>query len=559
MNQNQNKELADLLFPNVSEDLSVWEKKYPPRNLPEGAMVTRFAPSPTGLPHLGNVFTCNVDLRSSRQSGGVVFLRIEDTDAKRTVKNGIAKIISMLGEFGIEFDEGPTLDGKEKGGYGPYIQSKRVALYHACAKWMVAEGHAYPCFCTAEELGEMRARQKEAKVAAPGYFGEWAVCRNLTLDEIKLRIAAGQEYVLRLRSPALAGEKVVLHDVVRGKIEFPANVMDIVLLKSDGIPTYHFAHLADDHFMRTTHVVRGDEWMPSAPVHLQLFALAGWEVPQYIHVSPICKMDGNSKRKLSKRKDPEVGLSYYNELGYPKAPVVEYLTSIANSEFEDWRKNHPDDSLDSYHFKFENMSVSGAVFDLAKLDDVCKNYFAKMTAEEVYAGYLAWAKLYDVDMAARLETDPTYFSAVFAIERGNEKPRKDLFRWSMVRDYYAYFIDDDFKKLTARGFELGVLEEKKADMAAALAEYLTVYDPSQESSEWFAGIKKTAGAIGYAPETKLYKQNPELYKGQLSEVATMVRIALTGRSQTPDLYAITRVLGKDRVVKRLEAAIGKMK
>ncbi len=556
---NQNQQLADLLFPDVSDDLSLLEKKYPPRDLPQGAMVTRFAPSPTGLPHLGNVFTCNVDLRAARKTGGIVYLRIEDTDAKRAVDDGIAKIISMLGEFGLEFDEGPTLDGGEKGNYGPYIQSQRKALYHACAKWLVVQGHAYPCFCSAEELDARREKQTEAQVAAPGYFGEWATCRNLSLDEVKKRLESGQEYVLRLKSPAKEGDKVILKDMVRGEIEFPANIMDIVLLKSDGIPTYHFAHIVDDHFMRTTHVVRGDEWLPSAPVHLQMFELMGWQVPEYIHVAPICKIEGNSKRKLSKRKDPEVGLSYYNELGYPKGAVIEYLTSIANSSFEEWRLANPDAPFESYPFRFENMSVSGAVFDLAKLDDVCKNYFAKLTAEEVYAGYLAWAKIYDADMAARLKADPAYFTAMFAIDRGNEKPRKDLYRWSMVREYYAYFIDEDFEKMTAGGYDLGGLEPKKADMAAALTEYLKIYDPTKDRDEWFAGIKETAAAIGYAPETKLYKKNPELYKGQLSEVAAMVRIALTGRNQTPDLYSITQVLGKDRVTARIQKAIEAVK
>ncbi|MBQ3140693.1 MAG: glutamate--tRNA ligase [Clostridia bacterium] len=549
------KKLADLIFPDYDSDLSKFEALYPPRTLPEGAKVTRFAPSPTGLPHLGNLFSCNVDLFAARQSGGTVILRIEDTDAKRTVDDGVNKIVTMLADFGIIFDEGPTADGTEKGAYGPYIQSHRADLYRSCAKLLIEQGHAYPCFCTEEDLEAMRAKQSEANVAAPGYFGEWACCRELTYEQVKANLEAGKDYVIRLRSPGEEGKTDKFTDVVRGVMEFPQNIMDIVLLKSDGIPTYHFAHAVDDHFMRVTDVVRGDEWLPSAPVHVQLFRLLGFKQPRYVHISPVCKIDGDSKRKLSKRKDPEAGLIFYHEQGYDKDAVLEYLTSLANSNFEPWRKANPTAPLADYKFSLKNMSVSGAVFDVAKLDDVCKNYISTLTAQQVYDKYLTWAKLWCPRMA-EVVADSDYWTAIFNIERTTPKPRKDISRWGMVEDYYAYFMDDVFAAQTAEGYNLGDLADRADDFKAACKAYVDLYDANDDRDTWFAKVKQVAEQLGYAPETKLYKANPDAYKGQLSQIATMLRIAFTNRAQTPDLYSILQVLGTRRVIERLQKACG---
>ncbi len=547
------KKLADLVLPNVSSDLSVWETKYPPRNLPEGAKVTRFAPSPTGLPHLGNVFACIVSMRLAHQSGGVCFLRIEDTDAKRTVKDGVAKIVKMLGEFGIHFDEGPTIDGKEKGHYGSYTQSKRKALYQSCAKWLIEQGFAYPCFCTAEELNDIRAKQKAAKVPAPGYFGEWACCRNLTLEEVEKNLAAGKDYVIRLRSSGDAKKTDHVTDNIRGTMEFPQNIMDVVLLKSDGIPTYHFAHAVDDHFMRVTDVVRGDEWMASAPIHAELFRALGYKQPRYTHVAPISIIDGGSKRKLSKRKDPEFGLIFYHEMGYDKDAVIEYLTSIANSGFEDWRRANPKAPIEDYKFNVKNMSVSGAVFDRNKLDDVCKNYISLLSADDVLARYLAWAKLFNPEMAALVGSDQTRWREIFNIDRDVPKPRKDIANWSMVRGYFAYFINDDFYAGIQDGYDLGTLSAD--DFKAALKAYAALFDASDDRDQWFSKVKQVADQIGYASDTKLYKANPDAFKGPLSDVAAMIRIAVTNRNQTPDLYTIMQVLGADECKKRINSNI----
>ncbi len=543
------QKIAELALPNVSGDLSVWENKYPPRDLPEGAKVTRFAPSPTGLPHLGNVFACNVDLRLAHQSGGVCFLRVEDTDAKRTVKDGVAKIVKMLGEFGIHFDEGPTLGGGETGEYGPYTQSERKALYQSCAKWLLERGLAYPCFCTADELNEIRQKQKAVKVPAPGYFGEWACCRDLTPEQVEQNLAEGKDYVIRLRSNGDAKKTDRVTDAIRGVLEFPQNIMDVVLLKSDGIPTYHFAHAVDDHFMRVTDVVRGDEWVASAPIHAELFRALGYKQPRYTHVAPICKIDGNSKRKLSKRKDPESGLVFYHKTGYDWDAVIEYLTSIANSGFEDWRRANPKAPIDDYKFSVKNMSVSGAVFDRNKLDDVCKNYISLLPADEVLSRYLAWAKLFNPEMAAIVGSEPKRWREIFNIDRETPKPRKDIANWSMVRSYFGYFINDDFYTDIQNGYDLGTLPHD--DFKAALAAYAGLFDDSDDRDFWFSKVKQVADKIGYASDTKLYKANPEAYKGPLSDVAAMIRIAITNRSQTPDLYTIMRVLGADECKKRL--------
>ncbi len=543
--------LAQLLLPDADSDLSRWEAEYPPRTLPEGAKVTRFAPSPTGLPHLGNVFTCNVDLRLAHQSGGLCLLRIEDTDAKRTVKDGVNKIVKMLGEFGIFFDEGPTADGSEKGDYGPYIQSHRTALYHGCAKWLIEQGLAYPCFCTAEELNVIREKQTAAKVPAPGYFGEWAVCRNLTYEQIEANVRAGKPYVIRLRSFGEEGKTDKFTDTIRGTVEVAQNIMDTVLLKSDGIPPYHFAHVIDDHFMRVTDVVRGDEWLPSAPIHVQLFKAMGFKLLRYTHVAPVCKIDNGNKRKLSKRKDPEVGLVFYHEMGYDKDAVLEYLTSLANSGFEDWRRANPRADAEDYHFNIKNMSVSGAVFDLMKLDDVCKNDLSLLSADEVLARYTAWAALYCPEMYAIVTAEPQKWRAIFNIERETPKPRKDIARWGAVHELYRYFIPAEFNAEIQKGYDFTGVERAADDFKAAVRDFAGRYDPADDRDAWFDKVKQTAAALGYAPETKLYRQNPEAYKGSLTEIAALLRVAITNRTQTPDLHTIMQILGAAECRRRL--------
>lgn len=548
------KKLAQLLLPDADSDLSKLEQRFPARELPEGAKVTRFAPSPTGLPHLGNVFTCNINLRLAHQSGGVCLLRIEDTDAKRTVDDGVNKIIKMLGEFGIFFDEGPTASGEEKGDYGPYIQSQRNYIYHCCAKYLIEQGNAYPCFCSEEELDAVREQQKEACVAAPGYFGQWARCRELSYEEIEANVKAGKPFVIRMKSPGDATKTDRLTDTVRGVMEFPQNIMDIVILKSDGTPPYHFAHPIDDHFMHITDVVRGDEWLATAPIHVQLFRLLGFKQPRYTHVAPLSKIEDGNKRKLSKRKDPEFGLVFYHEMGYDKDALLEYLTGVANSAFEDWRRANPDAPLDGYKFNIKNLSVSGAVFDLAKLDDVSKNYISRLSADEVLARYTAWAALYDGKMHALVTADPKRWHDIFNIERETPKPRKDIDRWGMVSEYYSYFINERFgDSLASEGYCLPEGSDA-ADFKAACAAYAEVYDPADDRDSWFAKVKAVAEKLGYATDTKAYKADPSAFKGQLSQIAAFLRIAITGRTQTPDLHTIMGILGRDECEKRLIAA-----
>ena len=544
------KELADLIFPNVKE-IKYYEEKYPERNLEEGAIVTRFAPSPTGFVHIGGLYQALVARTVAKKTNGVFFLRVEDTDQKREVENGVTGIVNSLKDFDMGPDEGMISDTEEIGNYGPYKQSLRKDIYQSYAKYLLEQGKAYPCFATQEELDEMRAKQEMAKVRT-GYYGVWAKYRNLSLDEMAEKINAGVPYIIRFKSPGREDRKIKHKDLIKGNVDFPENDQDIVIIKSDGLPTYHFAHAVDDHLMHTTHVIRSDEWLSSVPLHLQLFQELGFKAPKYAHISPIMKNDNGNKRKLSKRKDPEAAVSYYEELGIPSLAVKEYLLNIANSTFENWRRQNKDASIEEFDFKLNKMSVSGALFDMVKLQDVSKIVISKMTAEEVYEKALDWANRHDEELAKMLE-DKEYSLKVLGIERGNTKPRKDIAKWSDVKENIIYMYDDKFLN-EEQEYPYQVINDQN-DINKILDLYIEkYYNPEDDKQTWFNKIKELAGEMGYAEEVKEFKANPGMYKAHVGDVSTVLRIALTGRTNTPDMYEIMEVLGKTSMTKRFEKA-----
>ena len=544
------KELADLIFPNVKE-IKYYEEKYPERNLEEGAIVTRFAPSPTGFVHIGGLYQALVARTAAKKTNGVFFLRVEDTDQKREVENGVTGIVNSLKDFDMLPDEGMISDTEEIGNYGPYKQSLRKDIYQSYAKYLLEQGKAYPCFATSEELDEMRAKQEAAKVRT-GYYGVWAKYRNLSLDEMAEKINAGVPYIIRFKSPGREDRKIKHKDLIKGNVDFPENDQDIVIIKSDGLPTYHFAHAVDDHLMHTTHVIRSDEWLSSVPLHLQLFQELGFKAPKYAHISPIMKNDNGNKRKLSKRKDPEAAVSYYEEIGIPSLAVKEYLLNIANSTFENWRRQNKDAALEEFDFKLNKMSVSGALFDMVKLQDVSKIVISKMTAEEVYEKSLEWANRHDEELAKMLE-DKEYSLKVLGIERGNNKPRKDIAKWSDVKENIIYMYDEKFLS-EEQDYPYQVINEKE-DINKILDLYIEkYYVPEDDKQTWFNKIKELAVEMGYAGEVKEYKANPDKYKAHVGDVSTVLRVALTGRTNTPDMYEIMGVLGKTSIAKRFEKA-----
>jgi len=548
------KELADLLFPDTEKAPEYYELLYPKRNLPEGAKVTRFAPSPTGYVHMGSLYASLVSERLAHQSNGVFFLRVEDTDKKREVEGGVANIVRSLSRFGINFDEGMTDVDREKGSYGPYKQSERVEIYKVFAKRLVEKGLAYPCFCTEEELDEIRARQEEQKLT-PGYYGEYAVHRNFTVDQVREELKKGKPFVLRVKAPYNPEDRFVFKDLIKGEVEMPVNYQDMVLLKSDGLPTYHFAHVVDDHLMRTTHVVRGDEWLSSAPLHVQLFEMFGWEKPHFAHISPIMKMEGSSKRKLSKRKDPEADVSFYHEQGYPSIAVIEYLVNLINSGFEEWRRDNPDEPNTNFKVELEKMSVSGAMFDIMKLTDISKDIIARMTADEVYNYSLEWAGEYDTELAKLLSRDESYAKRIFSIDRGGDKPRKDYAKWSDIKTYIFYFFDELFSEDVKQGYNFA--ENITMDEAKKLvSEYARIYNPNDTKEEWFERVKEFCEAMGYSKDVKGFKKNPGSYKGHVGDVTGVIRVAVTNRRNTPDLYEIMQVLGEKTVQERFSRLSG---
>ena len=541
-----NKDLANLIFPNV-KGYEYYEKKYPARDLLEGAIVTRFAPSPTGFVHIGSLFQALVAWKVAKQTKGVFFLRVEDTDQKREVENGVSGIVNSLNDFGIIPTEGMTDENNEIGEYGPYKQSLRKDIYQSYAKKLIEEGKAYPCFCTPEILDEIRSNQEKAKERT-GYYGKWTRCRNMPMDMAAEKIKNGEAYIIRLKSPGNPDKKIKHKDIIKGNIDFPENDQDIVIIKSDGLPTYHFAHAVDDHLMGTTTVIRADEWVASVPLHLQLFYMLGFKAPKYAHISPIMKMDGESKRKLSKRKDPEAAVSYYKEEGIPKQSVIEYLINIANSNFEIWRKQNPDKSIDEFTLELNKMGVSGALFDMVKLLDVSKTVISKYTAEEVYTAALEWAKEYDSELAKML-SDKEYSLKVLGIERGNVKPRKDIAKWSDIKNIIYYMYDDKFDKNGE--FEYQKITDKDEIEQIVNIYFEKYYNENDDKQTWFNKIKDLAEEMGYAREVKEYKANPEAYKGHVGDISTVLRVKLTGRHNTPDLYEIMQVIGKERLLKRI--------
>ena len=540
--------LAELLFPQVTETCEEVHARFPKRDVPEGAVVTRMAPSPTGFVHLGNLVQGMISERMAHQSNGVLFLRVEDTDAKREVPGAVEVLINSLKHYSINFDEGATIEG-DNGAYGPYRQRQRASIYHVFAKKLVSEGKAYPCFCTEEELTAMREQQEAAKDNF-GYYGKYAIWRDRSIEDIKAQLDTGNPWVLRFRSEGSIANQFKFDDLVKGKLTITENDIDNVLLKSDGIPTYHFAHAVDDELMHTTHVVRGDEWLPSLPFHIQLFKALGFKLPKYVHIGPLMKMDGNSKRKLSKRKDPELALTYYKGEGFPVQAMREYLMTVLNSNFEDWRKANPDAAIESFQFSPKKLNPAGSLFDYAKLVDVSKNVISRMDAETVYTLLLAWAEEFDADFAKLLSADADYTKQILAIGRGGKKPRKDLATWKDAKDYMGFFYDE---LLTAPEYTYD-----SALVKTVLTKYLAVYDFADDSNGWFGKVKAITEEIGFTTDMKAYKQNPDAFPGTVADVSTILRQAITGKCSSPDLYTVTRILGYERTCERVKKVLASL-
>ena len=543
------KKLADRLFPDIDKTPEYYEDLYPARGLAEGVKVTRLGPSPTGFIHLGNLYGALIDERLAHRSGGICYLRIEDTDEKREVEGAIPMLLSTLSYFGINFDEG-ALAGGELGNYGPYKQSDRGNIYKCYVKKLVSEGKAYPCFMTEEEIEAIRAEQEANKIN-PGIYGEYAKHRNLSFEEIERRLSAGEDFVVRYRSEGDPSVYFTVNDAIRGEISMPENVQDVVILKKTGLPTYHFAHVVDDHLMRTTHVVRGEEWMASLPIHVQLFKALGWEPPVYCHNTVLMKIDEESgqKRKLSKRKDPELSLGYYKELGYFPEAVREYLMTILNSDYEEWRAANPDASYEDFDFTPEKMSSSGTLFDLDKLNDVSKEVLSRKTASEIYDFMLGWADEYRPEIAKLLIEQKDKLLKIFDIDRGGEKPRKDLVSASQIFRFIKYFFDEYFEYEDPFPAEVGAEDAKEI-----FDRYLAGYDPSDDNGVWFEKIRAITADLGYAVKPKDYKKNPDMYKGHVGHVSGLIRVAITGRANSPDLWTIQQIMGPGQVRSRIEKA-----
>ena len=539
--------LAQMLFPDVTDTPETMEEKYPLRQLPEGAVVTRMAPSPTGFVHLGNLVMGLTAERMAHQSGGVLFLRVEDTDAKREVPGAVEVLINTLKHYGISFDEGATIDG-DSGNYGPYRQRQRAAIYHVYAKKLVEEGMAYPCFSTEEELSAMRAQQ-EANKENTGYYGKYAMWRDRSLEDISAQLAAGTPWVLRFRSTGSIENQFKFDDLVKGKLTITENDIDHVLLKSDGIPTYHFAHAVDDHLMRTTHVVRGDEWLPTLPFHIQLFKALGFKLSKYVHIGPLMKMDGTSKRKLSKRKDPELALTFYKAEGFPVEAVYEYIMTVLNSNFEDWRRANSTAPVDEFKFSPKKLNPAGSLFDYAKLTDVSKNEIARMDAAKVYNLLTEWAKEFDPAFAQQLLSDEKFATDILAIGRGGKKPRKDIATWKEAKPYMGFFYECYLEK--------PVFDEKFSaeTVRTALQKFLDRFEITDDSGVWFDKVKAITDEMGFTTDMKAYKADPAAFPGTVADVSTFIRQAVTGKPNSPDLYTVMQILGYDRTVQRIKAVM----
>ena len=554
--------LAELLFPNVTETADDVEAKYPPRQLPEGAKVTRFAPSPTGFVHFGGLFPSTIGERLAHQSGGVFYLRIEDTDAKREVEGAAEGLIRTLAHYGICFDEGAVIgeNGEicDKGAYGPYRQSQRAAIYHVYAKQLVREGKAYPVFTTKEELEALNAVDKKAEIKAKDWHEDQSAqreaiqkARAITVDEVKENLAAGNPFVLRLLADGDPEKKLPFTDLIKGKLEIPENDEDFVLLKSDGIPTYHFAHAVDDHLMGTTHVIRGEEWLPSLAKHMMLFRYLGFRLPKYMHIAQIMRLDENgNKKKLSKR-DMGANMDDYSRMGYAPASVCEYIMTLLNSNYEEWHMQNPDKAYTEFPFNIKKMSSSGCLFDFNKLNDVSKNVISRMSAKEVTEQVTEWAKEYDPEFGAMLEKDPAFTEAIFAIGRGGKKPRKDLATWADAKPYMGFFFVHEQVDAYPEQFD-------KADVKSALEKFLASYRHEDDMNAWFEGVKAIAREIGYADDMKAYKADPTAFRGSIADVSMFLRVAVTGKLNAPDLYTVMQILGEKETRARIKATVNSL-
>ena len=539
------KEYADLLLPNIDKTIEDYRKIYPNRNLTEGAIVTRYAPSPTGYVHMGALFSAFIANKMAKQTSGVFFLRIEDTDKKREIENGVSGIIKDLKNYGINIDEGMISETDWIGEYGPYIQSKRKEIYQTFAKHLIMNDLAYPCFCTEEDLENIRKEQESIKDRI-GYYGKWAKDRYLSHEEVINRINNGEKYVIRLKSPGKFENKVIYDDLVKGKLELPENDLDIVIIKGDGLPTYHFAHLVDDYLMGTTHVIRGDEWLSSVPIHLQLFKVFGFKPPKYAHISPLLKEDNGTRRKLSKRKDPEAAISYYHEKGIPTQAVLLYLCTVANSNFEMWYLQNKDKTIDDFKLEFKKISSSGSLFDVDKLLNISKNYISLLSAVDVYNNTLEYSENYDKELFDLLSKYKDYSINVMNIEREQKKPRKDLAMFSDFRKQNWYMYDELFNNLN---YEWQNITDKN-EIKEILNLYISKYDVNDDKDTWFNKMKEVCDLLGYASDMKAYKENPDNYKGNIADVSNVLRVSLTTKAMTPDLYEIMKLLGKERMEKR---------
>ena len=542
-----NKDLANVIFPNITKTIEDYEKEYPKRNLPEGACVTRFAPSPTGFMHLGGLFQAIINYVIAKESKGVFFLRNEDTDKTREIEGAVELIMHTLNSYNLTPDE-YEFEGKINGNYGPYIQSERKEIYHAFIKHLIEIGRAYPCFCSTEELSEMRENQETMKTRT-GYHGRFARCSRLTPDEAIERINNGEKFIIRFRSNGNFENKFEFDDLRQGKLFLNENDIDEVIMKADSmLPTYHFAHVVDDYLMRTTHVVRGEEWLPSAPKHIQMFAAFGFEAPKYIHTPLIMKKDGESLRKISKRKDPEASMSYYDELGYPKVAVIESLMTIINSNYEEWHTANPDKKFTDFVFSADKMSTSGALYDLMKLDDISKNIISKMTKDEVYEESLRWASNHSESLKELIQKDIEYYKNILNIEREQEKPRKDIAKYFDIENLIWYMYDDIYES-REKEYEWKNITDKE-EIKNILNTYMSKYIELNDKELWFNNIKLMCDELGYASNMKEYKKNPEAFKGNVADVSTVLRVALTSKSMTPDLFEIMKLFGIDRINNR---------
>lgn len=545
------QKLADLLFPDVTVTIDEVEARFPQRDLPEGAQVTRMGPSPTGFIHLGNLYSALADERIAHQSGGVFYLRIEDTDNKRKVEGAVDIIISVLRYFGIEFDQGAGIDTEESNVYGPYFQRQRADIYHVYAKDLVARGLAYPCFCTEEEIADIKEQQKAQNVIT-GYHTTWTRCRDLSYETIEERIKAGMPYVLRLRSQGEEGREIIFRDQIRGSVKFPENIMDVVLLKRDGIPTYHFAHAIDDHLMHTTMVIRGEEWLSSVPTHVELHKVLGFRLPKYAHTAHLMKMENGGKRKLSKRKDPELSLDYYRKDGYHPQGVKVYLMTLLNSSFEQWYDKHPNNPITDFKYSVKKMSKSGALFDIMKLNDICKNEFSKLEPEEVYDFLYTWVETYHPDMLDVYFSDKEKFIKILELGMGvgSKRRRKDYINAKQIMSTVHYYFDETYQQI----------DEQKYDdetVKAVLTAYLEKYDHNDDANTWFGKIKEIGESFGFTGNMREYKKNPEAYKGNVSHIAEIIRIATVGQASSPDQWTIYHIMGEDMMRRRVEAFLNK--